>query len=918
MPGNSYQEVLFERSPQLMWVFDLNTLQILAVNQAAIKKYGYTREEFLRKKVSDLYPAEDAARVREAIAGERGQTSDAGEWRQMKQDGTLIDVEISAADLDWEGRRARVVFANDITERKRTEEALSAEGRLLRKLIDNMPDRIYVKDAASRWIVANQALATHMGAKNPEELLGKTDFDYYSEELAKAFFSKEQAVIQSGEALINHEERTVDSEGNAKWVSTSKVPLRDKSGKVVGIMGIGRDISKRRAAEEALQVAKEAAEAASRSKSEFLANMSHEIRTPMNGILGMTELALETDLTDEQRDYLTMVKVSADSLLAVINDILDFSKIEAGKMDLDFTDFNLRDSLEETIRTFGVRAGAKGLELVCDIRSNVPEGIVGDEKRLRQVVVNLVGNAIKFTEHGEVVMQVELQHQDQHGVELHFLVRDTGIGIPKDKHELIFGAFSQADGSSSRTYGGTGLGLTISSRLVTMMGGRIWVESEPGRGSTFHFTSKFQLAHKGEQPRDDAKYASLVGIPVLIVDDNPTNRRILEETLLRWGMKPKSVASGWEALADLRQAQKAGTPTPLVLLDAQMPLLDGFATAAKVKKDPDLAAATIMMLTSGGQRGDADRCREVGISAYLTKPVRQAELREAVVRVLGLKQQRESSTRLVTRHSLQDARKHLRILLADDNAINRELSVRILAKRGHDVTVVVNGKLAAEAAAHDKFDVVLMDVQMPVMDGLEATAAIRATEAGTGKHLPIIAMTAHAMKGDRERCLAAGMDGYISKPIRVQELIQVTESFTGAAGPIVTSDEGDESVFDRNAALARIDGDAALLADLAKLFCDESERMLTAVRNAVASNNADELHRAAHFLKGSVATFAAQPAFDAALKLEDMARAGNLTGVEETAASLAEEVARLRAVLENLSGTSSAAQGIAPLTSDGR
>jgi two-component system, sensor histidine kinase and response regulator len=897
MAGNSQHEILFEQSPQLMWVFDRDTLGILAVNEAAIKNYGYTRDEFLRMGVRDLHPIEDRKRALEAISPNGKGIREAGVWRQVKRDGSLIDVEIMVGDIDWEGRRVRIAFANDVTERKRAEEALSEEGRLLRTLIDNMPDRIYVKDAASRWLVANEALAKHMGAKSPEDMLGKTDFDYFPKELATAFFSSEQAVIQSGQALVNHEERTADAEGNAKWVSTSKVPLRDKSGKVIGIMGIGRDITKRKAAEEELHVAKEAAETASRAKSEFLANMSHEIRTPMNGILGMTELALETELTDEQRDYLSMVKLSVDSLVAVINDILDFSKIEAGKMDLDFAEINLRESLEETVRTFGIRAGSKNLELVCDIRPNIPARVVGDEKRLRQVIVNLLGNAIKFTDRGEVVMQVEMHEAKDNDVELHFLVRDTGIGIPKEKHELIFGAFSQADGSSSRTYGGTGLGLTISSRLVAMMGGRIWLESEPGRGSTFHFTAKFKLARGGEPARENHTYESLAGLPVLIVDDNPTNRRILEETLAHWGMKPTSVASGWEALSELKRAKERGFPTPLVLLDAQMPLLDGFSTAAKVKKDPDLRAATIMMLSSGGQRGDADRCREVGISSYLTKPVRQAELREAIVRVLGLKQ-RDDATQLVTRHSLQEAHKRLHILVADDNAINRELTVRILAKRGHAVSVVVNGKLAVAEVEKEKFDVALMDVQMPVMDGLEATAAIRAHEKITGSHLPIIAMTAHAMKGDRERCLDAGMDRYISKPIRVQELLQIIESYAGPSVPVVAPDDQPDSVFDRDTALSRIDGDTALFADLAHLFCDESERMLSSIQDAVIRQNADELHRATHFLKGSVATFAAKAALDAALKLEAIARSGDLTSADTAAASLAEEIRRLRLALE--------------------
>jgi len=748
-----------------------------------------------------------------------------------------------------------------------------------------------------RLLDCNDACARIFGYDSRTELMANPVFATYStpDELAE-FIGR----LRKEKSLTNFERRLSRRDGKPVWVLENANLLQGTVGvSDEWIEGTLFDITERKHAEGELQRAKEAAEAASRAKSEFLANMSHEIRTPMNGIIGMTELALETQLTPEQQEYLNMVKTSADSLLTVINDILDFSKIEAGKLELDNTTFNLRDHLEETTKSFAVAASGKGLELVCDFRPDVPSDVVGDPTRLRQVIVNLLGNAIKFTDRGEVVLHVESEPQGDENLLLHFAIQDTGMGISHDKQKLIFEAFAQADSSSRRKYGGTGLGLTISTRLVTMMGGRIWVESEPGEGSTFHFTAAFQLAHKNIQRKERDSQVTLEGIHVLVVDDNPTNRRILDRTLLQWGMKPTLADSGWTALAALKRAKELGDPVKLLLLDAQMPGMDGFSLAAKIQLNHDLPASTVMMLTSGGQRGDAARCREVGISAYLTKPVRQFELREAILNVLGMKKNNEQEPKLVTRHSLREGRRHLRVLLAEDNAINRELAVRLLAKRGHTVVVAENGKQAVAAVESEEFDVVLMDVQMPEMDGFEATAAIRQAEQLNGKHMPIVAMTAHAMKGDRERCLAAGMDAYVSKPIQFEELLEVTESFSDS---ITASASQADKAWDRDVALARVGGDEVLLADLARIFCEQSPRLLAAVQQAIAKKDVVGLKRASHSLRSAIATFSAHEATNIAAKLEEFNSPDDFDVASELYRSLEFNVTTLQKALDEFAG----------------
>ena len=665
---------------------------------------------------------------------------------------------------------------------------LEASEERYRAFMNNIPAIALIKDNQGRILYINEPMARIYNI-NLEDVRGKHLADWIPEEIARRIRAHDQEVISSKRALTFEEVVPTPDGVPHHWLAF-RFPIKGPGGELlVGTVGV--DITDRKLAEAALNDAKELAEAASRAKSEFLANMSHEIRTPLNGVVGMTDLALGTDLTSEQREYLDTVKISADSLLTVINDILDFSKIEAGKIDLEMIDFNVRDHLEATLKTLAFRGDEKGLELLCEVAPEVPEMARGDSNRLRQIIVNLVGNAIKFTDAGEVALKVGVDAVEGGDRILHFVVSDTGVGIPPEKQKLIFEPFSQADSSTTRKYGGTGLGLTISARLVAMMGGMMWVESEMGRGSQFHFTARLGTSWKSIEVGTIAPAEILRGVKVLVADDNRTNRRILEGMLKRWEMKSTSVEDGEQALAKLSSALEAGEAYGLILTDMHMPNMDGFGLIERIRRRPELSAAVIMMLTSAGHRGDAARCQELGVSAYLLKPIRQSELREAIARVLGAQEQK-GVIPLITRYSLGDAHdptEFLRVLVVEDNAVNQRLATRLLEKRGHRVTVTANGREAVESVEKHTYDLILMDVQMPEMDGLEATAVIREREKRKGSHIPIIALTAHAMKGDRERCLAAGMDGYLTKPIRSQELDEVLETYLARRAATVQAPE---------------------------------------------------------------------------------------------------------------------------------
>jgi PAS domain S-box-containing protein len=891
--------------------------RFLRVNEKFCTIVGYPREELLQRTIRDItHPDDLAASLKKSAALLRGESPGFTlEKRYLRRDGSVVWVELSASlQRDAAGNPDYFIgVVQDISERKRLEEALRASEERYRFLLQSIPQKIFTTNADGDVDYLNQPWTEFTGLSF-DQLKGWRWTRVIHPEDVEENVRRSRHTIDTGEPFqLEHRIRRAD--GVYRWHLSRALAMRDTEGRVLMWFGSSTDIDDQKRAAEALKQAKEAAEAANRAKDEFLANVSHEIRTPMNAILGMTELTLDTSLTEDQRQCLKTVKSAADNLLGIINALLDFAKIEAGKLELESADFSLRATVGDTLRALAVRAHRKRLELACDVQPDVPDALVGDAARLRQVLLNLVGNAIKFTEHGEVVVRVEVVGDPAVGpasragpdevllgsrplpgeVGMRFSVTDTGIGIPPDQQQRIFRAFEQEDTSTTRRYGGTGLGLTIAARLVALMGGTIQVESAPGRGSIFAFTARFGRQPHPPEPVAPCPPVLLHNLPVLLVDDNATNRHILTEWLRGWQMAPVAVGDGLAALNALWHGAADGRPPALVLLDARMPDTDGLTLAAMIRERAELAATRIILLTSGDRPGDLARIRELRIDAQLLKPVQPDELLETIYRVMS---RAPGNTLTSVEEPAREpgpvsATAPLRILLAEDDEFSAQLMDKLLGRRGHRVRLVSNGREALALAAQGTFDLMLLDMHMPELDGIAVVRGVRERERLAGGHLPVIALTARSRPEDREHCLAAGMDDFLTKPISVAALL-------AAIDWVVRKDEGGsrknekpstpaldssfllppssfgEGLLDPVAVLTACGNDAEALRGMCRAFETYLPVRLSEVGDALRAQDAPRLCEAAHKLAALLLAFSTT-AGNTALDLEDDAAQGRLT-----------------------------------------
>ncbi|MGC8668877.1 MAG: PAS domain S-box protein [Chthonomonadales bacterium] len=918
--ANATLSAVFAAAPVAIITLDTDG-KVTLWNPAAERIFGWSQSEIVGTELPVLAASNGDAfkAIRQTLSS--GTSTSGLQMALRRKDGTEVPCSVSASILNGSG--ATLLIIADETERMQALEAQAAERRLLRTILELTPAFVYVKDRDGRFLIANPAVAESAGVSDADALVGATDFDLFPKELAERYRADELRIMEAGEAIINHEEPYVGADGKHRWIWTTKIPMRDEAGRIVGLVGIGRDVTDRKEAEEQqrrylaqveearklaedqarlleeqaveLERARDQALAATRAKSEFLSNMSHEIRTPMNGVLGMTRLLLDTPLTDTQREYAQTIQASAEALLAVINDVLDLSRIEAGKMKIEITDLDLGVIMEEVAALQAASAHQKGLELLCIVPPELPTLLRGDPLRIRQILTNLVGNAVKFTEQGEVRLEAVLLEETPAQVSLRIDVVDTGIGIPVERQTAIFESFTQADGSTTRKYGGTGLGLTISQELAQIMGGRITLESEPGKGSAFHLF--LSLPKQPNTKRQEAMPADIRGTRVLVVDDNATNRLILREQLKSWGCIPVEASSGEEALSALNHPTRDGA-FGLALVDMQMPHMDGAQLARTIKQADHLASLPIVLVSSiGGPEQLAEEDRKL-FAALLTKPVRRSLLYNAVLGALGAGEQAPSAEAVP---ASPEERLGLRVLLAEDNRVNQMVAVRLLEKWGCSVHVVDTGRAAVEALAGGRFDVVLMDVQMPDLDGFEATAEIRAMEADSGGHIPIVAMTAHAMEGDRERCLAAGMDDYVSKPLEPERLLEllrhVAKREKDVAQKPVQEAHASPEVFVRERLERNCGNDEDFAKEVVEVFLRTTEETMEALEAAVQKEDWEQVAMAAHSVKGTARTLGAEALGAACWELEQAGRRSDDAACRAGLEAMRREFHRVREVL---------------------
>ncbi len=914
-------QTLVDSLPLCLVIKGLDGRRLFA-NQTYLDYRGCQLEDILGKHDSDLFPADVAQRFtaddnRVLRTGESYQ----GVEETVAPDGTTRWIERFKCPLRDESGQVRglQLLFWDITAKKVAELNRDRERQLLQGLLDHMPDSIYFKDTQSHFIRVSKGMAEKFGIPNSNDVIGLTDADIFTPEHAEAARRDELKIMQTGQPMISCVERETWPDRPDTWCSSTKVALQDAAGNIIGTFGISRDITDLKQTEEELARARDDANRANRAKSDFLANMSHEIRTPMNAIIGMSELLSRTSLNRDQRDFLELVRGAADSLLRLLNDILDLSKIEASKLELEQIPFSIRECLGKTGQTLSLRAAERGLELACRVAPDIPDRLIGDPGRLRQVLINLIGNAIKFTERGEVYVNVVRDPQlpaEDHTLWLQFSVRDTGIGIPADKQASVLEAFTQADSSTTRKYGGTGLGLTISAQLAQLMGGRLWLESEIGAGTTFFFTAQLEVA-PSQSVEHTSELTNHTGLEVLVVDDNATNRRILKEILLSWRMRPVLVASGQEAIQAIELAAANDSPYRLAILDCMMPEMDGFGLAEWIRGRFNSKQTRLIILSSATRVGDSERCERVGIARYLTKPVIQSELLDAVLQVMSDGQ----SIQVIRGPAQIIPCRPLRVLLAEDGLANKLVAKGLLELGGHEVQIASDGQEAIDLWERETFDVILMDMHMPDVDGLQATAEIRRRESVKRcRPIPIIAITAAAMPEDTRQCMQAGMNAFIAKPLQPELLYKTLAEFAAivpasdvvessvvqvqppvieqaaTAAPSIATPS--REVVDLDEALKRIPGGMQGLRRLCDVFSIECSQLLTMLADAIQRSDAGEVQRISHTMKGSAKLFSAGRVSAVAFEIEQRAKVGSLTEAPRLYQILRSEVAELQAALD--------------------